>query len=781
MNLALLSFLPIVNATPDSELTSYELGGDVVAIAVSQSADSADSVSSAIFLDSLGDVSVLDTETWSLSSHPSPCTTTNDIALWSGSATLVFVACDDGSVGWLELSGKGELSSTADNTYSIADSSISHIIVDESCVWAATQEDSQVYVSCFDPELSEVAEGPYTTARSGLNHLAQTDSHLVVLHGGDDITKLDKSSGSAATNQDNLSGRDFIDAASDGSNSVFLVDGGGAVVKYRLTTNDYQVVLNESDDLENLSSIAVELESDESWVAISETDLHEVRFYPLEPSTGTIGDTLVDTLEASNVVAMERVDEDTLLVGQANGLVTVLSSAIWVEVTRAPEEVLLVGDTVDVTFFSDSDTTYELRVESMEGDLLASGESLSGEETSATFVVDSTFEEGTIRVFVVVEGDNREGHDAFDITIDNPPSRVELAEGDVRFGDESLIFSFQGVDDEDLDHYVVYVSDTLFASDDWGSVSATGDTYELSGYGSGELVAWTLGSLINGQPYYVAVSAVDSAGTEGPMSDVLTATSSEVVGAAELSGNSGGGYGCGSLGRTGGAFLALVSIIALSGRRKGLAMTTLVALSVGSNAYAGTSETGSVEFSFGTVVLEDSSIESVYGGEVSTVNFENTWRLHQFVEVGLNAGFGRSTSWALSATDQTASGYASRFTVAPVGVSASLLLDFVDGQPIVPWAQGSLDYWLWGERIDSGDGYLAGESFSGGKATYSYSYGANLLLDTFSPSRASLAEAKWGIKDTYLTVEFQRTEMISQSDGLGFANNSILFGLKVDR
>jgi hypothetical protein len=409
---------------------------------------------------------------------------------------------------------------------------------------------------------------------------------------------------------------------------------------------------------------------------------------------------------------------------------------------------------------------------------------LAGEQTSATFVVDDSFVEGLRRIFVIVAAENRDGHDAFDVTIDNPPSRVELVDGDLMFGEESLIFTFQGVDDEDLEHYVIYLSDLPFASDDWSSVSATGDTYEISGYVSGELVKWTVGSLINGQPYYVAVGVVDSAGTEGPMSDVLTATPSEVVGAAELSGNNGGGYlGCGATGRTGGAALALVGLMALFSRRRGAVMAALLGLTVAPSAFGGTAETGSVEVSFGTVAIDDAAIEAVYGGDITTLNLERTWRLHRMVEVGVNAAYGRSTAWALSESDpDQTSGYGSRFRVAPVGVSVSLVLDVRDGQTLVPWVEGSAEYWMWGERIDTGEGYLAGESFSGGKPTYSYSYGANLLLDTFSPGRASLAEARWGITDTYLTAEFQHTEMISSEwEGLGFTSNAVLFGLKVDR
>jgi hypothetical protein len=605
----------------------------------------------------------------------------------------------------------------------------------------------------------------------------------VVLHGGDDLTKLDKGSGTGATNEDNLSGRDFIDAASDGSNALFLIDDGGAVVKYRLTTNDYQVVLNESDDLEALSSIAMEVESEDSWLAISESQLHEVRFYSFDPATGTVSDALLDSIEASGVVAMERLDEKTLLVGQANGLVTVISSGLWVEVTDYSSEVLVAGDEVELTFVSDTSASYEVRADSMTGELFAEGDAVEGEETSVTFDIDSTFVEGSRRFFVIVEAEDRDGHDAFDITIDNPPSRVEVEDGNLKFGEESLVLSFQGIDDEDLDHYIVYVSDTLFVSDEWSSVSATGDTYELSGYGSGELVEWTLSSLVNGQPYYVAVSAVDSAGTEGPMSEVLTATPSEVVGAAELAGDNGGFFGCGTTGETGGAALAFVGLLSIFSRRRAAAMILLVGLVVSPGALGGTDETGSIEVSYGTLSLEDASIGAVYGGEISTLNLERTWRLHRMVEIGLNTGYGRTTAWALSGEDEESqSGYGSRFTVTPIGASVSLALDIIDGQPLVPWGEVSAEYWLWGERIDSGEGYLAGESFSGGKPTYSYSYGVNLLLDTISPARASLAQARWAIVDTYLTVEFQRTEMMSsESEGLDFSNNVVLFGLKVDR
>lgn len=144
-------------------------------------------------------------------------------------------------------------------------------------------------------------------------------------------------------------------------------------------------------------------------------------------------------------------------------------------------------------------------------------------------------------------------------------------------------------------------------------------------------------------------------------------------------------------------------------------------------------------------------------------------------------------------TDGTASSSSTRMNVLPLGVGATLRLDpFLPrwrlgpddyvGMPIVPWVSGSLDYYPWLERQGSLDveNLTSFERTAGGKAGYSWAVGGDVLLDWMDPKRASLAEARWGIVDTYLTVSYRQSSLFSD-EGLSFAGSTLSFGLKIDR
>jgi hypothetical protein len=79
-----------------------------------------------------------------------------------------------------------------------------------------------------------------------------------------------------------------------------------------------------------------------------------------------------------------------------------------------------------------------------------------------------------------------------------------------------------------------------------------------------------------------------------------------------------------------------------------------------------------------------------------------------------------------------------------------------------------------------GEGYLMGTSTNGGKLGYHYGFGVNVLLDMFAQNRASRAEARWGIEDSYLVVEYRLQETLAE-EGLGFGGSVITAGLKIDR
>jgi hypothetical protein len=104
--------------------------------------------------------------------------------------------------------------------------------------------------------------------------------------------------------------------------------------------------------------------------------------------------------------------------------------------------------------------------------------------------------------------------------------------------------------------------------------------------------------------------------------------------------------------------------------------------------------------------------------------------------------------------------------------------------PVVPYASIGADYYLRRERygdIDTEDPF-GNEVWSGGQAGWHYALGADILLDWMDPDNASRAQARWGIEDTYLTIEWRtRQDWPSSTSNLSFAGETVTVGLKVDR
>ena len=187
------------------------------------------------------------------------------------------------------------------------------------------------------------------------------------------------------------------------------------------------------------------------------------------------------------------------------------------------------------------------------------------------------------------------------------------------------------------------------------------------------------------------------------------------------------------------------------------------------------------EIRVGPATLTDGNIQTVYGEEGNQLFFlESGLQLFRTLEIDAGIGLLRESDAAVGADSGEESGYYTRLSLLPLSLSGTLRLDLFDGQPIVPFGTGGVDYWLWTEQQNTGEGYLKGTSTNGGKAGYHYGFGVNLLLDMFSKERASRAEARWGIKDSYIVVEYRIQETLSD-EGLNFGGTVLTAGLKIDR
>lgn len=805
--LSLLSTLviPLAGATPDRVASEVE---DAASTGISHLTVHADT-GWALALTPEG-LRAVDLETWDVLAVAT-CTSPAGLALWESStdgALHVFVGCESGEVERVVLTADREVDTAQGESAAVADGEVLGLAVLSDTLWVVSDgEDGTEVRSLPVDDLSDLDLGPSALSFDPVEDVDTVGSYLLVLHGNDDLSRVDSTTANAALPQENLPGRDFVDMATWGGAGVFLADTQGALVRYVIAgINDFQILLDDEDGLGSVNTVAVAAEGD--WIALGDTDLQELLFFTLDGANYAVEDEVLERVDLSAQGELKRLASvgELLLAATADGRLLVLTALPWVDFTESPNGDLAVGDLFNLGFTADTAGDWELRFGSPTGELLGSGSVAAGEAGLISLTVDEGYGEGRNRLYLVLDSTRGEGIYAVDVSVDNPPGEVEVVS--VGFSDESILLELQGDGSEDLARFDIYISTVPFTAEEWpeGGPEYAGADDGVSSPTSVELedptevVSVTLDGLTNEVVYYLGVRAVDEADTEGPMTDVFTAIPTPTLGAAALAGDTGGLCGV----RPGAATwpLGLLALLALRRRSAptsglavgvGLAAALLapcpaLALEPSQEATKGWNRDDvdlrlvrNTEVRLGPLDLSDPNIATVYGTTgLVQLDLQSGVQLFRLLEVDAGLGLTRRQGTLVSA-DGDASTEVGKLTLIPLSLSGTLRLDLFDGQPLVPYASAGLDYWLWRERLGtpSLEEMFAMDAVNGGKAGYHLALGANLLLDWADRERADLAYARWGIHDTYIVGEWRKNQLFT-SDGLTFDGSVFSIGVKID-
>ena len=749
---------------------------------------------------------ILDGWTWQASPITGVCDTANDVVLWSddgGDTATLWVACEDGTV--VPVALDGARTATIGDPITVSDGAAigaaagTYDGVDT--LWVVSQGDTNLEVHSVTLSTSAVDDGdafPSTLAQSSYSDVDVSNGYVIVVHGADDISRVDLATGGASLTVENLPGRDFVAAEVDSLGNAFIVDADGAILSYNIGSNDFAIILDDEDGLQSVGALAFDEGAQIPFAAIYESTQQSLLFY--EFTNNAISDRLSADVSLVGIESMV-VMGDYLLTGAEDGLIQVLTEAPWVTVTDAPSDTLSAGDDFEISFEVDTAGDWSVHVGDPTGDALAEGSISAGESATAAVTVTDAFGEGANRVYVVLDaaGDT-DGGAAADVDVDNPPSKVSLQEADVGFGDEKIYLDFSGVSDEDLLRYEVYLSTVEYVSDDYAT---GGPEYEgdddwsnpslLTEVSAGEVVSVTIEPVTNGVTYYVAVRAVDTGELEGPMSNVVTVVPQDTLNAAELAGELGGCQGCaGAGGGLGGLLLGgLAGAFAAARRRRGFAALPLVGLA-SALALPGAAQAAEerpkkhsdLELRVGPTTMVDPSgaLSAVYASDrFTTVWLEGGPQLWRVLEFDVGVGVIRKEGNPVGELSGTTSTESSRISLLPLSFSVTGRLELIREQWIVPFARVGGDYWAWMEQTDEGEGFFLGDRLTGGKPGVHWGYGVDILLDPLDRARASQAEALWGIHDTYIVIEWTEHMMLEDNTGLDFGGTALSFGVKVDR
>jgi len=798
-----LGFSQIALAAPDRVAEVIAEGSSLTALSAS-----ADGAWAAAVDEGNQTVWFVDTRLW-IASEIAPCSAAAiDVAFWGEDGDRqAYVACDDGTLGLVELDDSEGTVAVGKTTIEVAELATLAIAASDDAIYVlAEQEDAYPRVHIVDPSSGYTDEDvddnyPVTLTQSGVEDVHLGTNYLFVAQGGDDVSKVALSTGSAVRAQENLAGRDFIDLYTLSDTMAYVVDASGGLIQFNAGSNDYYILLDDDDGLIEPSTVAV-MEDGESYaLLLYETDDETVLVYDVGAATGTPGTEADDSFTAEHIAELVVCD-DYVIGGGNTGALQVITELPWVTVDTPTGSIVSEGSMLVLSFSSDTAGDYRVLLNGdldSEGEEIASGAIEADETALVELEVDDTYEEGSNRIWVLVDDGSHEGHGATVLEVDNPPGAVLLSEDDVGFGDKQFTLTFAGLDDEDLSVYALYVSLFEFDPDDYetGGPEFEGRddlTFPIEIDGTpGEDVIYTVSPLTNDVTYYVAVRAVDDGGLEGTMSDVISVKPRRTASASELADESGGFCG---ITHAGGAGAALFAFGLLIGRRRSLGafapalhvlVAVLVVTALGSvvapSAHAASvfdrGWSSSVAMRYGSFEPVDGNIKTVYGDDGHGVFFveagQSIWGV---LEGNIGLGFYQEVGNAVAENDREASSAEhTMLTGLPIGVGVNLRLDIKKEQFIVPFAGTGFSYWLWRENWYVNPDVGGDSSLIGGKGGRYMNAGISLRLDALEPVRASVLKIRSGVEDSYLTAEWRRQDI--GDDGLVFDGDITTIGLKL--
>ncbi|HJN73093.1 MAG TPA: hypothetical protein QGF58_04070 [Myxococcota bacterium] len=692
------------------------------------------------------------------------CSEPAGVGSWTDdSGTHFAVGCASGDVDVVLVDTDRQISVEA--TVELGMGAVLDVAVNGTDLWVLVDGDSGLEGYRVDTTTLEAdTDSASTFSNSGVEDSVGIGSYVIVLHGNDDLSRIDATTGSVSQSTETLGGRDFVHLVvePDSTNNLLVADAGGGLLRYQISGNDFQILLDDEQGLAETTAVQIGA-IEEDWVALAESG--DVWLY--DYSGGVDADSS-ETIDVGATVRELASIEGYLFTGSDEGTVHVLTDRAWLEFTDAPTETLVTGDAADLSLTSDTAGTWTMTL-GEDGDIVEMRDIEAGETATVTLEIDDAWSEGTNRVWLTLD----DGHDAVDLLVDNPPPKPSVS---VDWGDQAIYVDITAAGIDDLGSYEIYVSSEEFTADDFdtGGPEGTAPVSPISLTGDGD-ISHTITDVDNGVTYYVAVRVVDDGGTEGDMSKVHEVTPQETGGWAEAVGAP---NGC--------AHVPLGALFLLA-----LAGLFMAPRAEAADFEGWKTKTKTNELHVGPMEFDQAAFGTVYGDSVYMLRFDGGRQLWRFFELGGSVGLVRKEGTLVGTDSEASSGDASQLTILPLSAAVTARFDPTlkirdgwRGMPVVPYASIGADYYLRRERygdIDTEDPF-GNEVWSGGQAGWHYALGADILLDWMDPDNASRAQARWGIEDTYLTIEWRtRQDWPSSTSSLSFAGDTVTVGLKVDR
>lgn len=611
------------------------------------------------------------------------------------------------------------------------------------------------------------------TGRTGVEDTAFGSGSLLVVHGGDDVTRV--ASGAAIATADSLP-IDLLDAWPLSTGQFYLADStNGAVVLLSVTT--FSSLATDAQ-----SATAVAVDETEGWMLVG-AGPEEALLYSY--SSGTIGGSPETVAGATDLAEIATI-EGYAFGARSDGAVLVLTDRPWIEIASISPDEAGEGDEVSITFTADIAGEYQVLLGedlTLSENVVDMGTIEAGVETTVTFeATTQQLVEGENLVWVLVESDDElVGRATTELTFDAAPAAVGVELG---FGDQSIEVAFTATEDEDVSSYQIYITTEAFTADAFDS---GGPEFEQGAIRSpitvqtepNQDVTKRIAPLTNGVTYYVGVRTTDANSQESLMSEVK----SIMPELTDPAWNVEPGF-CGVSGPVPGALGVGVALLALLRRRAGL-VAAVAAVGLLATAPAAARErptrTQNFQARYGLFTPADETVDAAFGGDGSGIFWLEYGWSSRFLEADLGAGLYTWTGSQIGAASGNVSSDDEQMSLVPVTLTATARLDFYDDQPLVPFGRIGADACFFDHTLEVADLSDEAESSVGARYGWHWAAGVGIRLDTLDQAGASKAEALWGIDDTWIVAEYRSTSLaMRDGDETDLSSHELSFGLKFD-
>ena len=294
--------------------------------------------------DSNGLIGVLDLRTWTVSTvslGTASCSGGRGAAAWDdGTHIQIYTGCQEGTVAHATLSN-GTLV-PANDSVDIGDGPVLGLLQADDILYVLTQGADGTgapIMHTIDPTTGTVdgeADFPVTLGHNGYVDMEVAGNYVVVLHGGDNLSKVYRPMGASTIETNGLGSLQGADLVVSSSGNEVFAGGGSEVARYALGDNFWYGSLGSGDGLQDVDALG--LDEADDLMLVADGGAQVLKLFSWTANTDTVGNVVQDSFDypTNGATVSEVVSTDTYTIaGTMGGEFWVMTAAPWVDIDES--------------------------------------------------------------------------------------------------------------------------------------------------------------------------------------------------------------------------------------------------------------------------------------------------------------------------------------------------------------------------------------------------------------------------------------------------------------